>query len=161
MKPLPAGIVEAVLDTAPVGRLALSDEQDRPEALPIVFARAAGCLWSPIDGKPKSTAQLARLARLARAPEVMLLVDHYADDWADLWWLRLRARAEIVADKHPDWSVAVEALDAKYPQYGPTPMFSGEPTLIRLSWHALSWWAWSGKEGILRWLEREAPDGAP
>lgn len=152
MKPLAGEIVDAVLDVAPVGRLALRDEEDRPEALPIVFARAAGALWTPIDGKPKSTSQLARLARITRAPDVMLLVDHYADDWADLWWLRLRATAGIVSDKHPDWSAAVEALETKYPQYGATPMFSGEPTMIRLSWHALSWWAYSGKDAILKWL---------
>lgn len=154
MKALPAEWVEAVLDAAPVGRLALRDLEDRPEVLPIVFARAAGRLWTPIDGKPKTRAQLARLAWIARAPEVMLLVDHYADDWSALWWLRLRARADVVGDKDPDWCAAVDAIEAKYPQYRSTPLFLSEPILIRLSWHAVSWWAAAGKEGILRWLGR-------
>ncbi|MGH8595027.1 MAG: hypothetical protein ACREXT_00050, partial [Gammaproteobacteria bacterium] len=104
MKPLPGEVLNAVLDRMPVARLALRDLEDAPEALPIVFARVALSLWSPIDGKPKGPAsQLGRLARLERAPRVMLVLDHYADDWRDLWWLRLKAETEIITGKHPDW----------------------------------------------------------
>ena len=153
MKTLPVELTNAILDTVPVARLALRDMNDAPEALPIVFARVDASLWSPIDGKPKGPAgQLGRLARLQRSPEVMLVLDHYADDWRDLWWLRLRATAEIITGKHPDWLAASEALTAKYPQYQTTAMFKDEPTMLRFTWAAQNWWAADGRAGLDRWL---------
>lgn len=153
MKPLPPTVLEAVLDCMPIARLALRDLEDEPEALPIVVARVEQSLWSPIDGKPKGPAgHLGRLARLERSPRVMLVFDHYADDWRDLWWVRLKASAEILSDKHPDWLPAVEALNRKYPQYGATPMFKDEPTMLRFTWRGVGWWASDGLEGIERWL---------
>jgi len=147
----------AVLDAMPVARLALRDMEDHPELLPIVFARAAGALWMPIDGKRKrSGAGLGRLERLARSPRVMLMLDHYADDWSALWWIRLRCDALIVEGKHPDWDVAVEALADKYPQYDEIPMFRDEPILVRYAWTGVSWW--SASPGALpRWLADYAP----
>ena len=153
MKALPAAVLEGVLDDMPVARLALHDLKDRPEALPIVFARVADALWSPIDGKPKGLGRdLGRIGRLERAPDVMLLFDHYAQDWRDLWWIRLKARAEVLNDKHPDFIAAINALDDKYPQYQFTPMFKDEPTILRFSWFAVGWWASDGLAGIERWL---------
>ena len=153
MKPLAALQLEAVLDAMPVARLALRDLDDEPEALPIVFARAAGALWMPIDGKPKKAgASLGRLARLERAPKVMLVLDHYAHDWDDLWWIRLRCEAQIVMGKHPDWAAAVAALTDKYPQYGEIPMFCDEPILVRYTWTGVSWWS-ASPAALARWLD--------
>ncbi|MSR13170.1 MAG: TIGR03668 family PPOX class F420-dependent oxidoreductase [Gammaproteobacteria bacterium] len=158
MKPLARDVLEAVLDTMPVARLALRDLDDAPEALPIVFARVDASLWSPIDGKPKGPAgQLGRLARLERAPEAMLLLDHYADEWLDLWWIRLKATTEIIPGKHPDWLPAVNALATKYPQYQTTAMFKEAPTMLRFTWRAMSWWAADGSRGVERWLHENLP----
>jgi PPOX class probable F420-dependent enzyme len=156
MKPLSRDTLDAVLDSMPVARLALRDFDDAPEALPIVFSRVDASLWSPIDGKPKGPAgQLGRLARLERAPEAMLLLDHYADDWRDLWWIRLKVTTEIILGKHPDWLPAVETLAAKYPQYQTTAMFKEEPTMLRFTWRAVNWWA-ADVRGIERWLRDNA-----
>jgi len=145
-----------VLDAMPVARLALRDLDDNPEALPIVFARAADALWMPIDGKRKrGGATLGRLARIERAPRVMLLLDHYAPDWSELWWIRLRCDATIVAGKHPDWDVAVAALVDKYPQYDEVAMFKDEPILVRYEWTGVSWWS-SSPEALPRWLAEYA-----
>ncbi len=147
----------AVLDAMPVARLALRDMDDHPELLPIVFARAAGALWMPIDGKRKrSGAGLGRLARLERSPQVMLLLDHYTEDWSALWWIRLRCEARIVVDKHPDWDAAVEALADKYPQYDEIPMFRDEPILVRYTWTGVSWWS-ATPDALPRWLADYAP----
>jgi PPOX class probable F420-dependent enzyme len=157
VKPLPSDIVNAVLDSLPIARLALRDLDGAPEALPIVFARVEASLWSPIDGKPKGPAgQLGRLARLERSPEVMLVLDHYADDWRELWWIRLRATAEIIHGKHPDWLPAIEALHAKYPQYQTTDMFKDDPTMLRFTWQSVNWWAAAGRDGIDQWLRDNA-----
>lgn len=157
MKSLPADMLYAVLDSMPVARLALLDMDDRPEALPIVFARVGTSLWSPIDGKPKRGMHLGRLERIERAPQVMLVLDHYAFDWSELWWIRLKCMATAITGKHPDWDAAIAALADKYPQYESTAMFREEPTMIRLEWHAVSWWAASGRAGIERWLGDWAP----
>jgi len=153
VKALPTPLLEAVLDCTPVARLALLDLDGLPEALPIVFARVAASLWSPIDGKPKGPAgQLGRIARIERSPRVMLVLDHYGEDWRELWWIRLKATAEILHDKHPDWLPAIAALNQKYPQYQSTPMFKDEPTMLRFTWSGVGWWASDGTDGIERWL---------
>jgi PPOX class probable F420-dependent enzyme len=45
-----------------------------------------------------------------------VLVDHYDDDWAQLWWIRLRGRARVL-DDGDERARAFELLAAKYPQY--------------------------------------------
>lgn len=158
MKALASDMLHAALDAMPVARLALRDADGNPEALPIVFARVGDCLYSPIDGKPKRTGvRLGRLARIEQSPDVMLVLDHYADDWSELWWIRLRGTSEIVGEKHPEWQAAEAALAAKYPQYDTTPMFVDEPTMIRLPWRGVSWWAAAGLDGLSRWLDEWAP----
>jgi PPOX class probable F420-dependent enzyme len=158
MKALAQATLERVLDAMPVARLALRDLDDSPEVLPIVFARAAGALWMPIDGKPKRAgAPLGRLARLERAPRVMLMLDHYAANWSDLWWIRLRCEALIVPGKHPDWDAAVAALADKYPQYDEVPMFRDEPLLVRYTWAGVSWWS-ATPEALPRWLAEYAAE---
>ena len=150
---LPAEVLHAVLDCMPVARLALRDLHDAPEALPIVFARVDEVLWSPVDGKPKGRAgDLGRLARLQRSPEVMLLLDHYADDWRELWWIRLRATAKVVTGRDAGWSAAENALTRKYPQYREVPLFKDEPTLLRFDWRSVGWWGGDGLASVERWL---------
>lgn len=51
---LPEAEIERLLATWPVARLATVGPDGRPHLVPIVFARHAGALWSPIDGKPKA-----------------------------------------------------------------------------------------------------------
>ncbi len=156
MPALAEELLHGVLDRMPVARLALRDHDDQPEALPVVIARAAGALWFPIDGKPKrSGAGLSRLARLERAPRVMLLFDHYGEDWSALWWLRLSCMAEIVRDGHADWAAAVAALTLKYPQYATVPMFKDEAIMVRLEWSKIGWWQ-AAPDGIARWLDAHA-----
>ena len=65
-----------------------------------------------------------------------LLVDHYDDDWSQLWWVRVRGRAEV----HDDGAVrdaAVEALAAKYPQYVEHPPAGA---VWRVALDELRWW---------------------
>ena len=65
--------------------------------------------------KPKRHLQLARLENLRRDSRCVLLVDHYADDWSKLWWVRVHATAEMTPSPAPiPW---IEALAARYPRY--------------------------------------------
>jgi PPOX class probable F420-dependent enzyme len=132
--------VESILARWPVARLVTLGRGGKPEPVPIVFARAAGALWSPLDGKPKRGGELARVRNLAADARVAVLIDHYEDDWTKLWWLRLEGRGSVQpAAEHAD---AVSALREKYRQYERVALFVGEPRLIRVvverttSWRA-------------------------
>ena len=134
---IPADAIERLLDTWPVARLATVAADGRPHLVPIVFARCAGALWSPVDGKPKRSAALARLAHIAREPRVALLLDHYDADWRRLWWIRVDGRAELRAGD----AAAEAALRARHPQYRETPLFAGDPALLRIVPERVTSWA--------------------
>jgi PPOX class probable F420-dependent enzyme len=70
-----------------------------------------------VDGKPKTTRRLERLRNVVGNSSVALLVDHYDDDWSQLWWVRVNGDAQVykISPAH------VEALAAKYEQYRDDP----------------------------------------
>jgi hypothetical protein len=71
-----------------------------------------------------------------------VLLDHYDADWTRLWWLRLEGRGAVVGLQSAGAAAAADALRAKYPRYasGVTPLFAGEPALIRIEiTRQLSW----------------------
>lgn len=89
-----------------------------PHAVPCCFAIEGRRLFTPVDRvKPKRTTSLRRLVNIAETPAVSLLVDHYDEDWTQLWWARLDGTAALVPVA--DWrhERGVELLRAKYPQY--------------------------------------------
>lgn len=126
--------IERILATWPVARLATLAEDGRPELVPVVFAASGGALWSPIDGKAKRGAELARVRNLRRDTRLCLLIDHYDADWTQLWWLRIEGRGAVVRADSAEARAAADALRAKYPAYasGATPLFDRNPTLIRI-----------------------------
>jgi len=125
--PLPAQFVDA-----PVARLATVSEQGIPHLVPVVFAVQESTVVTAVDGKPKSTRRLRRLANIAQNPHVSMLVDHYQDDWSQLWWIRADGRAEITED-----AAGLDLLRAKYPQYQTVPL---DGPVIRIS--VERWTSW-------------------
>jgi PPOX class probable F420-dependent enzyme len=101
---------------ARVGRLATLDEEGRPHLVPICFVLDGGTLYSAVDEKPKRSKQLKRLENIRRRPEVTVLVDHYEEDWARLWWVRMDGEATVL-DEGPEREHALALLRAKYGQY--------------------------------------------
>ncbi|MGZ4512555.1 MAG: TIGR03668 family PPOX class F420-dependent oxidoreductase [Mycobacterium sp.] len=111
---------------SPVARLAMITPDGLPHLVPVVFAVAQDpdgreVVYTAVDAKPKTTRRLRRLANIENNPHVSLLVDHYADDWTQLWWVRVDGAATIHTD-----GTAVESayrlLRAKYPQYQSVPL---------------------------------------
>jgi PPOX class probable F420-dependent enzyme len=47
---------------------------------------------------------------------VTILVDHYDDDWSQLWWIRLRGSARVL-DEGEEREHALDLLVEKYGQY--------------------------------------------
>ena len=102
---------------SPVLRLATVGGDGRPHLVPCTFAiDGSGRVIIGIDNKPKTSVNLRRLRNISENPRVSLLVDRYADDWAQLWWVRADGTAivERSGDEHvSQWDL----LRAKYPQY--------------------------------------------
>ena len=99
-------------EDAAVARLATVDREGRPHVVPICFVIDGGTLYTAVDEKPKRTRRLKRLENIEANPQVEVLIDHYEDDWTQLWWVRLRGAARVVDDPR-----ALELLAVKYPQY--------------------------------------------
>jgi PPOX class probable F420-dependent enzyme len=98
---------------APVARLATASASGEPHIVPIVFAVDGDTIYSAVDGKPKRSRSLKRLANIEANPRVSLLVDSYSADWSQLWWVRADGICSVLDSSVP----AVLALRAKYPQY--------------------------------------------
>jgi PPOX class probable F420-dependent enzyme len=101
---------------ARVGRLGTMTNESRPHLVPVCFALVDDIAYSAVDAKPKSTLDLRRLRNIQDTPATCLLVDHYDENWADLWWVRLDGSARVVGPGAED-ERAKDALRAKYPQY--------------------------------------------
>ncbi len=87
-----------------------------PHLVPVVFACEEDVIYTAVDGKPKSTKKLRRLANIEARPKVSVLVDEYREDWQQLWWVRADGPATI----HTDGAIADRAralLRSKYAQY--------------------------------------------
>ncbi|MEM7466781.1 MAG: pyridoxamine 5'-phosphate oxidase family protein [Pseudomonadota bacterium] len=130
-----------LIDSTASGRLAQLDAEGQVHAIPFVFVRQGDALYSPVDGKPKRHAKLSRLAWIKAAPAVTVLLDHYEDDWSRLWWLRIYGDATEIGDNDRQWDAITRLLGNKYPQYAQTPMFSGTPTMMRISISRWKHWA--------------------
>jgi PPOX class probable F420-dependent enzyme len=104
---------------APVGRLATVTPAGRPHVVPCCFVLVDDWIFSAVDAKPKSTLALRRLANIEAHAEVALLVDHYDENWDDLWWVRLDATAAVIDSGHRR-EEALAALAGKYRQYRQT-----------------------------------------
>jgi PPOX class probable F420-dependent enzyme len=77
-------------------------------------------VYSAVDAKPKSTLELQRLRNVVAQPAASLVVDHYEEDWTQLWWIRLDGAARVL-ESGAERDAALETLAAKYPQYVDAP----------------------------------------
>jgi PPOX class probable F420-dependent enzyme len=117
---LDTGEALALLRSAAVARLATVRSDGAPHIVPVCFAIAAGTVYTAVDAKPKRTLDLARLTNIASDPRVALLADHYADDWTQLWWVRVDGEARVVTDAG-ERGRALDALARAYTQYAAAP----------------------------------------
>ena len=114
MPALSAAEARARFEQAPVARLATVSAAGEPHLVPIVFALVRSTIVTAVDHKPKSTPRLKRLRNIAETGRVAVLVDEYADDWAQLWWARADGLARVVDHAAEELDAA---LTARYRQY--------------------------------------------
>ena len=104
---------------ARVGRLASLTPEGRPHVVPCCFVLDDETVYSAVDAKPKSTLALRRLENLRAHPSCSLLVDHYAEEWADLWWVRVDGSGRVI-EGGDERRRALDLLKSKYRQYRAT-----------------------------------------
>ena len=106
----------ARLAAARVGHLATVRPDGRPHVVACCFAVQGDRLWTAVDAKPKTTTRLQRLDNVRANPWASLLVDHYEEDWDELWWVRADGPAAVLVEG-AEHEAALAALVAKYEQY--------------------------------------------
>ena len=98
---------------ARVARLATVNPDGTPHLVPICFALVGDRVVTVVDHKPKTTPNLQRLTNVRVNPAVTLLVDHWDEDWSNLWWIRVDGRA-FVAESNADVDPLLPELHGKY-----------------------------------------------
>ncbi|MCD2195580.1 TIGR03668 family PPOX class F420-dependent oxidoreductase [Actinomycetospora endophytica] len=121
---------------ARVARLATVSGAGVPHLVPVVFAVVDHRVLVAIDGKPKRTRALRRLANITDNPAVCLLADEYDEDWSELWWVRVDGTA-VVRDDDEALAEARSALGSRYPQHVADPP---EGPVIEVSVERWSGW---------------------
>jgi PPOX class probable F420-dependent enzyme len=112
-----ARIARRRLTSARVGHLATVTVDNRAHIVPCCFALDTETVYSAVDDvKPKTTLALRRLQNISSNGAVSLLVDHYDEDWANLWWVRVDGNGRMV-DNGVERDRAIDLLAAKYDQY--------------------------------------------
>lgn len=105
-----------LLTAARVGRLATVTADGRPHVVPCCFAVVEDAVYSAVDAKPKTTTALKRLDNIEATATASLVVDHFAEDWSQLWWVRVDGPTAIV-ESQVEAEQALDALAEKYEQY--------------------------------------------
>ena len=108
--------VVAMFAESPVAMLATVGADGAPHLVPVVFAVHDDVVYTAVDAKRKSTQRLRRLANIEANPKVSMLVDHYDDDWTQLWWVRADGIAAIHYSGE-EMAAGYALLRKKYLQY--------------------------------------------
>lgn len=116
-----------------VAVLATASSDARPHVVPVTFALVENVIVIAVDAKPKTTKSLRRLRNIDSNGQVAVLAHHYADDWAELWWVRADGRARIGGEPSSE-------LVAKYPPYAEQPP---DGPWIRIDVTAWSGWSFA------------------
>jgi PPOX class probable F420-dependent enzyme len=119
---------------APVGHLATVTAEGRPHVVPCCFVLVGEWIYSAVDAKAKTTLELRRLDNIRARGAVSLLVDHYDEEWTELWWVRVDGNARIW-ESGPRRHEAIDALAAKYRQYRETPPPGAVIAVDITGWH--------------------------
>jgi PPOX class probable F420-dependent enzyme len=101
---------------SPVAMLATVASSGVPHIVPVVFAVHEDVIYTAVDAKKKTTKRLRRLANIEANPQVSVLVDHYDDDWTQLWWVRADGVASI-HETGEERATGYDVLRRKYLQY--------------------------------------------
>lgn len=98
--------------------MATVDKYGKPLVLPICFVYDDTYFYSPIDRKPKSVParNLKRIRNIGNNPSVSVVIDHYEDNWSNLYYIIIEGKAELLYSGHL-YRNSLKLLTDKYDQY--------------------------------------------
>jgi PPOX class probable F420-dependent enzyme len=137
-----SGPIRKKLKQARVARFATLDTKGGPHIVPVCFVYDGKVFYTAIDRKPKrvSPDRLVRLQNIRVASRVALLIDEYDEDWARLWYVLIRGKAELIPDSaRQERASAMRKLRAKYPQYA-SGMLGEDAPIIRITPERTTCW---------------------
>ena len=87
-----------MITSARIGHLATASSNLQPYVTPAVFILQKNNIIVPLDDKPKtvSVKELRRVKNIEENPKVSFLVDHYEEDWRNLWFVMIIGYAMLV-----------------------------------------------------------------
>lgn len=135
--------LSGVLHTHRIGHLATADAQGAPHIVPICFVYHAQCLYSAIDHKPKRVtgSRMKRVRNIVENPQVAFLVDHYEEDWLQLYYILIRGTASLLEDG-VEYQQALGRLEAKYEQYRERRLAEQAGLVIKIVPQTVQRWGW-------------------
>jgi PPOX class probable F420-dependent enzyme len=124
---------------ARVARVGTVDEHGRVHIVPVTFAIDGDTWYSPSDAGPRPA---HRLRHLSRDPRVTILIDVYDEDWARVWWVRLRGQGRV-AEQPAEHDRARQLLHQKYPQFASAPSSEGTGPIMAVEITDWTGWAYT------------------
>lgn len=124
------------------GRLATSDADGHPTAVPVCYVFDGERFLIALDEKPKSVdvSRLKRVRNIEARHEASLLIDRYDDDWSRLAFVLIYGKAKLISPDHTWHKSALPALRARYVQYQ-TMALEKLPMIVIMPERVSSWYA--------------------
>jgi len=87
-----------LITNARIGHLTTASSNLQSYVTPVVFILYQNNIYVPLDDKPKtvSVKELRRVKNIEENPKVSFLVDHYEEDWRNLWFVMIIGYAMLV-----------------------------------------------------------------
>lgn len=109
--------VSSCLSKARVARLATVNQDGTAQLVPVVFASDSKHLYFVIDKKAKGK-KLRRIENIMRRGRATLLVDRYSENWSNLSFVMIYAKAKVLGKMNGNEKRrASYLLKRKYKQY--------------------------------------------
>jgi PPOX class probable F420-dependent enzyme len=143
--------VHDFIESARIAHLATVSGAGDPHNIPLCFWFDGSRFYFVIDEKPKrkSGTEIKRMKNIAENPRVALVIDHYDADWSRLAYVLVHGDARIV-DDDTEYSLAIQQLRRKYPQYHTMPLTRERNPAIRIEPQRVHTWGARFKAGDSR-----------
>jgi PPOX class probable F420-dependent enzyme len=121
------------VSAARVARLATADADGAPHNVPLCYWFDGRNIYFAIDEKPKRNTgtRLKRMRNIVENPRVAIVIDHYEEDWAQLAYVMIRGRAQVVEDPQ-EYMQALRSLRDKYLQYRAMTLIPERNPIVRI-----------------------------
>jgi len=135
----------ALVQAHRIGYLATADSPGTPHLVPICFVYDGQAIYSAIDHKPKRRTGygLKRIRNILENPRVAFLVQHYEEDWQQLYYVLIRGTASVL-ESGPERQHALLLLEDKYVQYRERQLAQGDGLVIKIAPESMQRWGWQG-----------------